>query len=506
MNTSKNRPTFNKFAIIAAFATLCFTAGFFLATSWEMPARAGAQTSPVVTAADKIPPVLPIVDEEGNSPFVAIAEIVKPVVVNISAQKNLANHPRIPFDIFDMGPFFRDNGEGSRRVPQVTSGGSGIVISEEGYILTNNHVISGADEIIVKFADNSESTAKIIGADPETDVALIKVDRSIPAEMIARLGDSDKIRIGGWAIAVGNPFGLDWTVTVGVISARGRSNLRIRGDAGPSYQDFIQTDASINLGNSGGPLVNIHGEVIGINTAINAQAQGIGFAIPINLAKRIVDQLKDSGIVRRGYLGMVPTELTDVKKEALGINPDVEGVFVEGVQPNTPAEDGGLIKGDVILGINGEPVTEVTDFRFRIADIPPSSRVRMDILRSGKIKNLKFKLADRSEFLKAAGIPEIIGDDLWLGIETVPTDSPHGKRLGVDEMKGVLVIRIEPDSPADGFLDPGDVIVEIGDHEIRSIRDYLDAAEELKDRKKAIAFWVIRDGRQTFVPIRPENL
>jgi len=491
------------------FAVLCISAGFMLATGWDMPGQVVARpnlipasTSSVVADAD-----IPLIDNQGRSPFVKVAETVMPVVVNITAEKKMTNHPAVPFDMFDMGPFFGEppgKRNPQQKMPHVTSGGSGMLISQDGLILTNNHVVSDADDIKVKFSDKSELSAKLIGADPETDVALLKVDKQFPPELVAKLGNSDNIHIGDWAIAVGNPFGLDWTVTVGVISARGRSNLRIGGDEGPSYQDFIQTDASINFGNSGGPLVNIRGEVIGINTAINAEGQGIGFAIPINLASKITQQLLSSGEVKRGYLGVVPGELEEVKREALGLDESIKGVFVESIQANTPADKGGLEGGDVIIEMDGNRVESVSDFRFRVADHPPDSKLSMVVLRDGKRKDLNFTLADRKDYMKNAGAnPRMKGEELWLGIQVVPTDGTHGQQMGIEDEEGVLVVTVAPDSPAEGLIEAGDIIVEIGGMEVASVEDFKAASEKLKDRKKAIPFWVVRQGRRTFVPIRP---
>jgi serine protease Do len=491
------------------FAALCVSAGFMLATGWDMPTQLVAR--PVITPASTTSVTadvdIPLIDNQGRSPFVKVAETVMPVVVNITAEKKMTNHPGVPFDMFDMGPFFGEppgKGNPQRRLPNVTSGGSGMLVSQDGLILTNNHVVSDADEIKVKFSDKSELTAKLIGADPETDVALLKVDKQFPPELVAKLGNSDNIHVGDWAIAVGNPFGLDWTVTVGVISARGRSNLRIGGEDGPSYQDFIQTDASINFGNSGGPLVNIRGEVIGINTAINAEGQGIGFAIPINLANKITQQLLATGEVKRGYLGVVPGELEEVKREALGLDESVKGVFVESIQADTPADKGGLEGGDVIVAMDGNRVESVSDFRFRVADHPPDSKLAMVVLRDGKRKELSFTLADRKDYMKNANAnPRMKGEELWLGIQVVPTDGMHGQRLGIDGEDGVLVVTVAPDSPAEGLIEAGDIIVEIGGMEIASVEEFRAASEKLKDRKKAIPFWVVRQGRRTFVPIRP---
>jgi serine protease Do len=501
MKTLGSGSILKRIVITFGFAGICIAIGFMLATGWETPTRAVAQNpnSYSTTDANKIP----LVDEEGNSPFVHVAEAVKPVVVNITAEKIVKGHQGIPFDVFDWGPFFGQPPDKRMETPHVTQGGSGIIIDLDGHILTNNHVVADAEEITVKLADGSEYSAKIIGSDAETDVALIKLDGKVSPEMVAKLGDSDKIRIGEWAIAVGNPFGLDWTVTVGVISARGRSNLAIGGATGPSYQDFIQTDASINFGNSGGPLLNIRGEVIGINTAINASAQGIGFAIPINLASKVVDQLKESGEVRRGYLGIFPSELDEIKREALGIDEDIKGIFVDGVQEDTPADEGGLRGGEVILDVDGTPVEDVTGFRFLIADYPPNSKVKLKVWREGKSKVITFTLAERKEFVNKTNAPPMKTEQLWLGIEVSPVDGVLGKRLGLEDVKGVLVVRTIPETPASGLLESGDVIVEVGGMVIENMEDYSSAIEKLKDRQKAIPFWIYRNGLRTFVPIRP---
>ncbi len=502
---SRDDLTAKRILYAIGFAFICIAIGFFFATGWETPTRVGANPS-VSQTTTTIAPSTSLIDEEGNSPFVSVAEMVKPTVVNITAEKELEGQNLLPFELFDWGPFFREPPD-DRRIPEkprITSGGSGIILDQNGHILTNNHVIAGAEDIVVKLADRSEHPAELIGADPETDVALIKIDASLGEEMVARLGDSDNIRIGEWAIAIGNPFGLDWTVTVGVISARGRSNLRIGGDVGPSYQNFIQTDASINLGNSGGPLVNIEGQVIGINTAINAQGHGIGFAIPINLARKVSEQLMTTGKVHRGYLGIFVADLDDIKREALGIEPEINGIFVDGVQEDTPADRGGLKGGDVITEVEEVPVKDATDFRFRIADVPPGTTVAMTVWQKGKLRKMRFKLADRSEYVKLATAPHIKREQNWLGIEVIPTDSRQGRRLGVEDINGMLVIRVEPDSPAEGLLEAGDVIVELGGDEIEGIEDYQRAIEKLKERKKAIPFWVVRNDRRTFIPIRPE--
>ncbi|MBC8205165.1 MAG: trypsin-like peptidase domain-containing protein, partial [FCB group bacterium] len=343
-----------KFSIFTLMAVTFILIGIIFASrmEWTDTTVAEVQT-PIIPAKSVVNLGLT------ESPFIAVAEMVKPAVVSISSEME-STVPRMQ-DFFDRGPF-RDFFE--PRTPQkmqprkAQSGGTGIIISSDGYILTNNHLAEKAAKITVTLADGDEYEAEIAGADPMTDVALLKIDKNLKPSQVAKLGDSDAIKIGQWAIAIGNPFGLDWTVTVGVISAKGRGGLNISG-GGPDLQNFIQTDASINFGNSGGPLVNIRGEVIGINTAINTQGQGLGFAIPINMARQVVDQIKNEGKVSHGYLGMLPAPLTNAKKEALGLDKDVKGIFVDHVEPNTPADEGGLEPGDVIVELENEKIADV---------------------------------------------------------------------------------------------------------------------------------------------------
>ena len=443
--------------------------------------------------------------EYGESPFVAVAEMVKPAVVSISAERRAGTG--IPFDIFDWGPFrdfFKNPNESSPRKQQkVRAGGTGIIISRDGHILTNNHIVEEADEIVVRLADDNEYEAEIIGTDPVTDVALIKIKARLKDNQVARFGDSDKIKIGAWAIAIGNPFGLDWTVTVGVISAKGRGGLNIMGGAPEMVQNFIQTDASINFGNSGGPLVNIRGEVIGINSAINSQGQGIGFAIPINMAKEVADQLLTHGKVSHGYLGMMPNELTSAKKEALGLDKDTRGVFVDMVEDDTPADEGGLKPGDVITEFDGQKITNVTQFRSLVASKEADDKVSALIIRDGSEMKLTFKLADRSEQLASAD-SRPLRSDAWLGIHVINLNSPQARQLNVNLDEGVLVVSVDPDSPADDVLREGDVIIEIDRRPVNNINDFNNIAKDLKDREKSILFRISRNGRKTFEVIKPK--
>jgi S1-C subfamily serine protease len=320
---------------------------------------------------------------------------------------------------------------------------------------------------------------------------------------VALPGNSDSLRVGDWAIAVGNPFGLDWTLTVGVISAKGRTNLSIAG-GGPSYQDFIQTDASINFGNSGGPLCDIHGQVIGVNTAINPSGQGIGFAIPINMAMKVVDQLRDKGTVSRGYLGMLPRELTPELRSALGLPDAASGVFVERVDPHTPADEGGMKAGDVVTELDGAKITDVTKFRMLVADHKPGSRIAVNILRDGQPHELSFTLGDRSQLAALLGQEkEEPAKESWMGIQVEPVTQDVARALQMDGAYGVIVTEVDPDGPAARKLQERDVIIEIDRKSVDNVADFKRIAAELKDGKKAVLFRLVRNGQKTFEAIEP---
>ncbi|MBI3003499.1 MAG: trypsin-like peptidase domain-containing protein, partial [candidate division NC10 bacterium] len=313
----------------------------------------------------------------GDPAFIRLAEQVTPAVVNIRTQSAPRGRRGRRSAPLPLDPFFREFFEGApERGPRdgQTSLGSGVIIDKRGFVLTNNHVIREADTILVRLADRREHPAQVIGQDPRTDVAVIRVetDRELPE---AQLGDSDGLRVGEWAIAIGNPFGLNHTLTVGVVSATGRSDVGIT-----SQEDFIQTDASINPGNSGGPLLNVRGEVIGINTAIVASGQGIGFAIPINLARKIAQDLIREGRVTRGWLGAGLKAITRELARELGVEPDA-GVLVEQVLPGGPAEAGGLRAGDVIAAIRGRRVRTPPEVRAMVAEAEVGRPLEFTLLR-----------------------------------------------------------------------------------------------------------------------------
>jgi len=325
-----------------------------------------------------------------ENPFVRVAEQVTPSVVNISTvSSGKGRTPAEIFRPFGNDPFFRDFFdrffEGTPRRQQQTSLGSGVVIDKAGLILTNNHVIKDADEITVKFANKQEAKGQVVGTDPKTDLAVIRVRKDdLP---VAALGNSDSLRVGEWAIAIGNPFGLDHTLTVGVISATGRSEVGIA-----AYENFIQTDASINPGNSGGPLLNIRGEVVGINTAIVASGQGIGFAIPINMARKVMGDLVKKGKVTRGWLGVGVQPLTGELAKSFGVS--AEGVLVNQVMPKSPAEAAGVRVGDLILSVDGKPIKDARQLQRVIAEADIGKALEVIILREKEKRRLKVQVGE----------------------------------------------------------------------------------------------------------------
>ncbi len=462
-----------------------------------------------------------IVDENGESPFVKVAKEIMPTVVNISTERIIKN-PTEGFQ-FGEGPFdefFKRFFEQFHPpIPEKErSLGSGFIFKRDGdyyYIMTNNHVVRNADKIIVKLSDKTVITGddvKVVGRDPLTDIAVVKIKAPGEDLPVAKLGDSDKIQVGDWAIAVGNPFGFDRTVTVGVISAKGRSGLNI--PQGPIYQNFIQTDAAINPGNSGGPLVNIKGEVIGVNSAITSPSGGfvgIGFAIPINLAKHIAEQLIEKGKIERGYLGIWPQSLTPELAKAYGLKKP-EGVLVAKVEKDTPAEKAGLKEGDVIIEFNGKKVTDVESFRLMVAETPPGTKVEIKVIgEDGKERTLYAKLAKYpQEVLAQAGgenqESEIVqGKASWLGMTVVDVKSDDAQKLGIKADKGVVVIKVDPEGKAsDAGVQIGDIILKIGKIEITNLEDFVKAKKVYKDSEKPVIIKLSRRGIPRFIAITPK--
>ena len=439
----------------------------------------------------------------GRSPFSAVAEEVLPAVVSVDTKRTVRRSADPFNDMFR--DLFGDRGRGSGDERQykeyeVPGSASGFIFDEAGYIMTNNHVVKGANEIEVTLTDGREFVATVVGQDPNTDIAVIKIKgQDLPS---LRLGDSDDLHVGDWAIAVGNPLDLEGTVTVGVISAKGRADLNIRGGA-PLYQDFIQTDASINFGNSGGPLVNIKGEVIGVNSAVNAQADGIGFAIPINLARDVANALISDGKVVRGFLGVRPQEITRELAEANDLG-DTEGIIIASVESDTPADKAGIEAGDVITAFDGASITSVTQFRRVVAGVTPGEKVEVRIVRDGRAKVLTAVLEERRDTFVAEE-PEEEDETRWFGLDIVELDDPMLDDIDIVADDGVFVIDVERGSPAeDAGIAPGDVILRVGDRSVEDLDDYRDIMRALESREKAIAVMVQRGEYTHFVAIKPE--
>ena len=400
--------------------------------------------------------------------FVSLARDLKPAVVNISTTKNIRPRRSVPQlprgsndpfeDFFDR--FYR----GEPRSPgQERSLGSGVIISRDGYILTNEHVIDGADEIKVKLASGRTFTASVQGSDQKLDLALLKISGSdLP---FARLGDSEAVEVGAWVMAIGNPFGLDETVTAGIVSAKSR-NI----GAGP-YDDFIQTDASINPGNSGGPLFNLAGEVIGINTAIVAGGQGIGFAIPINAAKAILPQLKRDGHVTRGWLGVHIQPLSDELARSFGLSSN-KGALIAEVEKDSPAARAGLRRGDVILAFDGHPIDEVGDLSRRVAATPVERKATLKLVRDGKPLELPVVVGKLNEPRPALSSNADDGKDL-IGLRVADITPATARKFDLAGATGVVVVGVAPASPAAAAdLRSGDLLLELDGKPISSRDDF----------------------------------
>jgi serine protease Do len=425
--------------------------------------------------------------------FADIAERVNPAVVYIESTEVVRpgeggrNQFRDPFWDFFFGP---DRQSPEQQQPQReqerTGRGSGVVIDREGFILTNNHMVEGAEKVTVEFADGTRIKAEVVGTDPPTDLALIKIDPRGEIPFVP-LGDSDALRIGEWVMAIGNPHNFKHTVSVGVVSALGRKlpylSDRDGGGRDISLDNFIQTDAAINFGNSGGPLINTRGEIVGINTAISAAAQNIGFAVPVNVARDIMPQLKEKGRVSRGYLGIKVTAVTPEMQELFNL-PDRQGAIVQEVVTGLPADQAGLKHGDVIRQVNGKPVADSSDLVTLVSSIPPGETVNLKVFRDGKTMKIGVMLAERDE---ETGIEEArkqarVEEDL-LGLTVQQLNPALRERYRIAEMvTGVVVVAVKPLSPAgEADIREGDVIGEIFREKVDSIDSYKAELEKIEE-------------------------
>jgi len=424
------------------------------------------------------------------SPFAVVVDRAKDAVVNISAEKvgrMSRYHSWMPFG-------------DDRQVPSYSLG-SGFIFDSKGYVLTNNHVVSGATEITVTLANESKYKAHLIGSDKGTDVAVLKIEADEPLAALD-LGNSDSLLVGDWVLAIGNPFPqehLDRTVTVGVVSGKQRSNLQFGGDATPDYQDYIQTDAAINQGNSGGPLVDIHGQVVGINSAIASPSGGnvgIGFAIPINLVKEILPDLMQSGKVERGWLGVYLQSLNKELAAANGLKSQ-EGAVLTDVQAQSPAAEAGLKRGDVILNFDGKKVIDATQLRFWVAKAGPGRDVPLQVYRDGKTMNLSVRLKDREMAMATlvrqpqAPLQTDPGKNNF-GLTVRTSTKELCDRFDVRYYPGVIVVEVESGSPADRKeIEPGFIISEVNSREVKAVSDF-EAALKTAGQKKALSL-LVRD-------------
>lgn len=415
--------------------------------------------------------------------FAQVAESSAKAVVYIETERVVKGAPPFhPFDFFGdeffrrffSPPRFRQRGAGS-----------GFIISKDGYIVTNNHVIEGAQKITVKLLDGRVFKGKVVGTDPFSDVALIKIEGdNLPT---LPLGNSDLIRVGEWVIAIGNPFGLTHTVTVGVISAKGRSGIGIT-----DIEDFIQTDAAINPGNSGGPLLNLKGEVIGVNTAIFTQSggyMGIGFAIPINIVKAVVEQLKTKGKVERGWLGVVIQDLTPTLSKELGIKAE-EGVLITEVIPDSPAAKAGLKEKDVILKINGKPVKSASELRSQILILKPGTQVELEILRGSEKKIVRVTLeAPKKGFLTSKAEQQKLEEllqEYGFAISDITPQIARTFRLPPNA-RGVVITEVFPDTPAEfAGLRPGMLIDEVNGKPVKNSAEFFQALKESEGKRSLL--------------------
>lgn len=481
--TKDNKKTFLMFLLACLVGFTIVSLIEVLRSTFQSPVGPDVQSASAVSA-------------EGSRPlsFADLADKVKPVVVNISTTKIIKErrYPSpfwdFPFDRFFFGDEFFERffGDIPRRQFKQQSLGSGFIISSDGYIFTNNHVVERADKIIVKLSNGQEYEAKIIGRDPKTDIALIKIKprETLP---VAELGDSDKLRVGEWVIAIGNPFGLEHTVTAGIVSAKGR----VIG-AGP-YDDFIQTDASINPGNSGGPLFNMEGKVVGINTAIVANAQGIGFAIPINMAKTILADLKSKGKVTRGWLGISVQDVTEDMARALNLK-DNRGAIVSEVFQGEPADRAGLKAGDIFIEINGKKIKNSHELLLLIASCRVGETISAKVLRDGKELTFHVVVAERPEH------PEVViskgtKDDLGLTVEDITPEI--AKYFDIPRKGGVVVVKVKRNSIADEVgIQPGDIILEVNKVKVNSTKEF--HREITKPAAKKSVMLRIKRGSATF--------
>ena len=436
-----------------------------------------------------------------NEAMAELTSAVKPAVVNIRSTKAVAVRA-VPSPFFN-DPFFREffgdqfrNQQQQPKQRNQSGLGSGVIVEKDGYILTNNHVVKDADEIMVRLLDKREFKGKIIGTDQKTDLAVIKIEAdNLP---VIKLGDSDKLKVGETVVAVGNPFGLSQTVTSGIVSAKGRADVGIA-----DYEDFIQTDAAINPGNSGGALVNIKGEVIGINTAIFSTSggyMGIGFAIPSNMAKMVMDSLIKKGKVVRAWLGVSIQPVTPELAKQFGLQ-DEKGALIAEVVEDSPAEKAEIQTGDIILAYNGQEISDPTGLRNLVAATPPGKVVTLKIIRDGKSLTIKATVTEQPGTVQQS---METADNLLKGVQVQNLTPELKKKLQLSaRVTGVIVAEITDGSPAEGILTKGDIIRQVNRTNIVSVKDYETVVGAVK-ANQAITILVYRNGSTSYLTLSPK--
>jgi len=466
------------------------------------------------------PAAVPILPTTGFAPVVKVA---LPAVVNISSSKVVKVRNDIPENPFMNDPFFQQFfGQGSQQFRQQQprsereeSLGSGVIVSKDGYILTNNHVVDGATQISVDLADKRHFTAKVVGTDPQYDIAVLKIDANdLPT---LQFGDSKKLQIGDYVLAIGDPFGIGETVTMGIVSATGRTAVGVEGNGG--YEDFIQTDAAINPGNSGGALIDARGDLVGINTAIASQSggnEGIGFAIPIDMARSAMTQIIEHGKVMRGYLGVSIQPMNAALAKQFGVA-NANGAVVTQVEPNTPAAKAGLKSGDVLVGMNGEAFTDYNELRLMIAQAAPNTTIHLLVSRDGRQMDLPITLTEQPAGLNQTPNGEnennggqnednsgVQGSGIMAGVQVQNLNPQLAQQLGVSSSThGVVVSQVSPDSvAAQSGLQRGDVITEVNHHAVHNTQEYQQA---LRGSKDGTLLFVTRQGGDFYIAIQPQQ-
>jgi serine protease Do len=464
----------------------------------------------------------PAVNVPGQASLAPLIRQLKPAVVNIYTT-TVMKHPRMrgpqrgPQPGDPWGEFFERFFGQPMPMPEEfksNSLGSGFILNKEGYVLTNNHVVKDATDIRVKLSDGREFKAKIVGRDPAIDVGLIKLEdaKDLPT---AALGDSDKVEQGDFVLAMGNPFNLNGSVSFGIVSAKDRPGV-----TGSSFDDFIQTDAAINPGNSGGPLFNMRGEVVGVNTAIVSPqiGSGIGFAVPINLAKQVLPQLREKGKVARGYLGVTVSDLSPDLIQGFGLPAGQKGALIQQVQPKAPAGKAGIQAGDVVVGLNGKAIEGSGQLTRGVSAIPPGGKASLEILRDGKKKEITIVVTTRPDEEALArgevpeggeepqGTPEGKPKDVKLGLKLAPLNPEMAREMKLESgEKGVVVAEVVPDSPADrAGLQRGDLILEVGKEKVSRPEQVVAAVSKMK-AGQVVVLRVRRGGGALYVPVRLEK-